>query len=77
MRKLRTEVPEETNSEAITKDLDMIDEFREAAAMRIASYQQRLTNLYNRQVKPCTFQDEDMVFRRFFENTANPANGKF
>ena len=51
MPTLRTEIPEEVNAEAITKDLDMTDELREAAAVRIAAYQQRLTNLYNRKVK--------------------------
>ena len=45
--------------------------------MRIVSYQQRLTNMYNRRVKPHTFQYGDLVLRRVFENTANPTNGKF
>ena len=48
---LRTEVPEEANTKAIVKDLDMTDELREAMAIRIASYQQRMTNLYNVHVK--------------------------
>ena len=74
---LRTEIPEETNAEAVTKDLDMTDELREATVVRIVSYQQRLTNMYNRRVKPHTFQDGDLVLRRVFENTANPAHGKF
>ena len=45
------EIPEKANTEAITKDLDMTDEFREAADVRITSYQQRITNLYNRRVR--------------------------
>ena len=55
----------------------MADELHEAAVVRIVSYQQRLANLYNRQVKPRTFQDGDLVLRRIFENTANLADGKF
>ena len=55
MPTLRTKIPEDANAESITKDLDMIDELHEAAAMRIGSYQQRLTNLYNKRVKPGTF----------------------
>ena len=47
---LQTEVPTKGNTEAVTKDLDMTYELREAAAMRIASYQQILTNLYNKHV---------------------------
>ena len=49
---IRTEILEKANAEAITKDLDMTYELREAMAVHIASYQQRLTNLYNRHVKP-------------------------
>ena len=41
---LRTEIPEKANTEAIAKDLDMTDELREAAAICIALYQQRITN---------------------------------
>ena len=55
MPTLRIEIPEEVNAEAVTKDLDMTDELREATDVRIASYQQRLTNMYNIRVKPRTF----------------------
>ena len=48
MPTLCTGILEEANAEAITKNLDMEDKLREAAAVRIASYQQRLANLYNR-----------------------------
>ena len=48
MPTLRTGIPQEANAEVVTKDLDMTDKLREATAMRIASYQQRLTNFYNR-----------------------------
>ena len=41
---LRTEIPEKANTEAIAKDLDMTDELREAAAICITLYQQRITN---------------------------------
>ena len=52
---LRTEILEKANAEAVTKDLDMINKLREAAAMSITSYQQRLKNLYNRHLKPHAF----------------------
>ena len=55
MPTLRTEILEEANAAAVTKDLVMADEPHEAVAVRIASYQQRLTNLYNRRVKPRPF----------------------
>ena len=44
-------IPEEANTKAIAKDLDMIEKLREVAAVHIESYQQRITNLYHRQVK--------------------------
>ena len=55
----------------------MTDELREAAAVHMASYQQRTTNLYNMRVRQCTFQVGDLVLRRVFENTAHPVAGKF
>ena len=77
MPTLRTKIPEEANVEVISKDLDMTDELCEAAAVLIALYQQRLTNLYNKRVKPHTFQDGDLVLRRVFENMANLVDEKF
>ena len=45
MPTLQTEIPEEANTEALARDLDMTDELREAVVVRMASYQQRITNL--------------------------------
>ena len=53
MPTLRTGIPREANAEV--KDLYITDELCEATAVHIASYQQRLRNLYNRRVKLCTF----------------------
>ena len=53
---IRAEVPMEASTETIIKDLDTADELREVAAVRINSYQQRLTSWHNRRVKPCTFK---------------------
>ena len=77
MPTLRTEIHGKINAEAITKDLDMVDKLREAVAIRIALYQQKMTNLYNRRVRPRSFRVEDLVLRRVFENMANPIVGKF
>ena len=77
MPTFRIGIPGQVNAEAVTNDLDMVDELREAIAVCIASYQQRLKNLYNKRVKPCTFKDGDLVLRRVFKNTANLADGKF
>ena len=77
MSTIRTDVPEEGNTNLMIKDLDTLDELRESAAIRIASYQRRLANSYNKRVKPRMFQPGDLVLRRVFENTANPNAGKF
>ena len=39
MPTLQTEMPGKTNTETITKDLDMANELQEAATIHIASYQ--------------------------------------
>ena len=46
-------------------------------AVCMASYQQRITNLYNRRVRLRAFQAGDLVLRRVFKNTADPTTGKF
>ena len=74
---LQTKIPEKANVVAVTKDLDMTDELREAVVVRIASYQQRLTNLYNRHVKLRSFRARDLILRRVFENIADLVTGKF
>ena len=56
MPTLRTDLPEQSNAETVIKDLDTVDELREATAMRIASYHNRLAKLYNRSMKPHMFQ---------------------
>ena len=35
---LRTRIPEEANAKTVTKDLDIVDELREAIVVRIESY---------------------------------------
>ena len=77
MPTLQTRILKEAKAKAVTKDPNMAGKFRETAVVRIVSYQKRLTNMYNRQVKPRTFQDGDLVLRRVFENMANLADEEF
>ena len=77
MPTIRAEILKKANVESLAKDLDTTDELREVATVRRASYQQRLLNLHNRRVKLRTFLPRDLVLRRVFEKTANPANEKF
>ena len=77
MPTIRSNVPEQENAELVLKNLDMVDELRELAAVSIASYQRRLANSYNKQVKTRMFQPGELVLRKIFENTVDPAVGKF
>ena len=77
MPTLRTDLPEQSNAETVIKDLDMADALCEVAVVRIASYHNKLENLYNRRVKLCMFQSGDLVLRKVFENTADPSAKKF
>ena len=77
MLTLRTDMPEQSNTEFIIKELDTTNELCETAAVWIASYLRRLVNLYNRCVKPQVFKPRNLVLRKVFENTADPVAGKF
>ena len=74
---VRTTASELANEESIVRELNTSDELREAAVIRLASYQHRLANSYNKRVRPQVFQPGDLVLRKVFENTADPRAGKF
>ena len=77
MPTIRADVPKQGNADLMINDLNTVDELRESAVIHIASYQRRLSNSYNKRVKPRTFQLGDLVLRRVFENTVDPNAGKF
>ena len=77
MPTLWTDMPEQSNTEFIIKELDTIYELHEIAAVRIASYHRRMENLYNRRVKPQVFHLGNLVLRKVFKNTVDPVAGKF
>ena len=47
--------PESENEGSMIRELDTSDELREAAAIRVTSYQRRLANSYNKRVRPRAF----------------------
>ena len=71
MPTIRTRMPDQENAELVIKDLDTVDELRESATICITSYQRRLTNSYNKRVKPWMFKPGDLVLRKVFENTSD------
>ena len=77
MPTIRTNTLEQGSTDLMIKDLDIVDELQESAAIRIASYQHRLERSYNKRVKPQAFQPGDLVLRKVFENMTDPTAGKF
>jgi hypothetical protein len=63
------------NDLAQSQALDLLEERREQAMIRLASYQQQLKG-YNKNVRPRSFQQGDLVLRKVFGNTKNPNDGK-
>jgi ribonuclease HI len=66
----------ETNAENLLQDLDTINELRDLAKIRLAAYQQRIASSYNKNIRLRRFQQGDLVLRKAFQNTTNPADGK-
>ncbi|XP_074342869.1 uncharacterized protein LOC141680581 [Apium graveolens] len=57
--------------------LDMIEETREDAQIRVAAYQQRTARHYNSKVKARTFKVGDLVLRGVMPNTKVVSHGVF
>ncbi|XP_074293028.1 uncharacterized protein LOC141619919 [Silene latifolia] len=67
----------EQNKVEMARSLDTVDELRESAYIRMASYKQSVARTYNKNVKIKTLEVGDLVLRRVFENTKNHKAGKF
>ena len=62
---IRSEIFEPAdNDEAIAQALDMAEERREAALIRLAAYQQQLTKSFNKNVCQRQFLPGDLVLRK-------------
>ena len=64
------------NSELMIKQLNMLEECRESATIRMAEYQQRLTQRYNKDVRKREFGAGDLVLRKVMGNTQDINAGK-
>ena len=56
------------NEMMMVERLDLLEEYREAAVIRLAEYQQKLAQHYNRDVKTIEFDARDLVLRRAVRN---------
>ena len=74
---LRTSKWELTRNDlAQSQALDLVEERREQAMIRLASYQQQLKKGYKKNVQPRSFQQGDLVLRKVLGNTKNLNDGK-
>ncbi|GAV60116.1 hypothetical protein CFOL_v3_03647, partial [Cephalotus follicularis] len=54
---------EENNEEGLRNLIDLVEEFRDKAAIRVATYQQRVGRYYNKRVNPRSLNEGDLVLR--------------
>ena len=65
-----------TNDILLARDLDLLEERKEKAAIQLAVYQQQLARAYNKKVNPRDFQVGDLVLRKVVGNKKDPREGK-
>ena len=58
------------------EQLDSLEEYREAAIIRLAEYQQKLARRYNQEVKEREFGAGDLVLRKAMGNMRDINTGK-
>ena len=66
----------ELNEELLIDQLDMIEERREKAAVRVQNYQQAAARYYDSNVRNRTFSIGGLVLRKVFDGTKEPGAGK-
>ena len=64
------------NNQLLMDSLDLIEERRDQALLRIQNYQQAMARHYNSKVRPRQFAVGDLVLRKVFEGTKEPGAGK-
>ncbi|GAV76490.1 hypothetical protein CFOL_v3_19964, partial [Cephalotus follicularis] len=52
---------EENNEEGLRNLLDLVEELREKAVIKVAAYQQRVSHYYNKRVNPRPLREGDLV----------------
>ena len=65
----------QANRELLEESLDLIEEKRVRSQLLNASYQQRMTRYFNKNVRDRQFAVGDLVLRRIFLSTRDPGAG--
>ena len=66
----------EINEENLRKDLDLLEERRDLAVVRLVSCRQRMKREYDKNIKPRVFRVGDLVSRKVMTNTRKANEGK-
>ncbi|KAK3009335.1 hypothetical protein RJ639_014476 [Escallonia herrerae] len=64
------------NDEALRCNLDLLDEQRDQAQLRLAAYQRRVARYHDRRIRPLAFRIGDLVLCRVEASTPRDAIGK-
>ena len=67
---------ERGNKEALQEELDLIEEKRDQAYLRMAAYKQRVSQYFNKRVKHYCFQVGDLVLKAVNQYTKNLSHEK-
>ncbi|GAV60511.1 hypothetical protein CFOL_v3_04041, partial [Cephalotus follicularis] len=54
---------EQNNEEGLRNLLDLVEELRDKATIKVAAYQQRVSRYYNKRVNPRPLREGDLVLR--------------
>jgi hypothetical protein len=71
-----TDFEVKTNEDNLRKNLDLLEEKRDLAIIRLASYQQQIKREHNKNIKPRVFRVGNLVLRKVTANTRRPNEGK-
>jgi len=66
----------DANNAEMHDSLDLVEELREQASIRLASYQHAVARSYNKNVRVRVFQEGDLVLRKVLQNTKDKSAGK-
>jgi hypothetical protein len=59
----------EINEDSLRKDLDLLEERRDMAVIRLASYQQQIKREHDKNIRLRIFRTGDLVLRKMLTNT--------
>ena len=72
----RAAFSEEGNDDKLQLNLDCLDEVRDKTSSRMAKYQQKMAEYYNKRVKLRQLDIGDLVLCKYSAATKDPSQGK-